>query len=262
MTTAEILQKVRDQTPLVQCITNYVSMDVAANALLAVGASPAMVHAKEEAAELAGLASALVLNIGTLSPHWVEAMHDAARAARAAGRPVVLDPVGAGATAYRRDTSQALLETGVDVVRGNASEIRVLAGGGAGGRGVDSTDPIEAALESARELAQRTGGIVAATGARDLVTDGHRIVEVRGGHEMMTRVTALGCALSGLVGAFAAVAEDRLDGVVSALATMKAAGRKAGSAEGPGTFRVAIMDALYTVRPDELPELVVERAFE
>lgn len=256
-----LLERLRAESPLVQCITNYVAMDLSANALLALGASPAMVHAREEAAELAGLASGLVLNIGTLSPPWVEAMHDAAQTARGRGRPVVLDPVAVGATRYRRETSEALLETGVDVVRGNASEIRALAGGGAAGRGVDSTDPVEAALEGALHLARTRQTIVAATGERDLVTDGQRVVEVRGGHPIMGRVTAMGCASSGLVGAFTAIADDRFEGTVAALATMKLTGRKAAFAGGPGSFRVAFLDALYALEPSELDDrsLVVEQ---
>jgi len=259
---AELLRRLRTEPPLVHCITNYVGMDLSANALLAVGASPAMVHAREEAAEFAGLASALLVNIGTPSPPWVEAMHAAAAAARDHGRPVVLDPVAAGATAYRREVSRELLDQGVDIVRGNASEIRALTGAYGGGRGVDSTDPVEAALEPARELARASGAVVAATGARDLVTDGARVVEVRGGHELMTRVTALGCALSGLVAAFAAIADDRFDGVVAALAIMKAAGLRAGNAAGPASFRTQLLDALYRLEPRavETMGLVVERS--
>lgn len=258
----ERLRRLREEGPLVQCLTNYVAMDLSANALLAIGASPAMVHAREEAGELAGLASAVVLNIGTLSPPWVDAMHDAARVARSRSRPVVLDPVAAGATAYRRETGVALLETGVDIVRGNASEIRALVGGGAAGRGVDATDPVEAALEAAGQLAAETGAVVATTGARDLLTDGRRVVEVRGGHPIMTRVTAIGCALSSLVGAFAAVTEDRFEATTAALAAMKICGRKASFAGGPGSFRTALLDALYALEPEELdaPGVVAELA--
>jgi len=258
----KLLRRVREEAPLVQCLTNYVAMDLSANALLALGASPAMVHAREEAAEMAGLAAAVVLNIGTLSPPWVEAMHGAAAVARARDRPVVLDPVAAGATAYRRETSAALLETGVDIVRGNASEIRALVGGGATGRGVDATDPVEAALEAASQLAGSTGAVVATTGSRDLLTDGGRVLEVRGGHVIMTRVTAIGCALSSLVGAFAAVTDDRVAATTAALATMKICGRKASFAGGPGSFRTALLDALYALEPDELdqPGVVAELA--
>jgi hydroxyethylthiazole kinase len=258
----ELLKRLRNEAPLVQCLTNYVAMDLSANVLLAVGASPAMVHAREEAGEFAGLASAVVLNIGTLSPPWVEAMHDTARVARSRGRPVVLDPVAAGATTYRRETSAALLDTGVDVVRGNASEIRALAGGAAAGRGVDATDPVEAALEAASELARSSSCVVATTGVRDLLTDGKRVIEVRGGHPIMTRVTAIGCALSSLVGAFAAITDDRLDATTAALATMKICGKKAAFAGGPGSFLTALLDALYALEPEELdaPGVVAELA--
>ncbi len=248
------LDRVRETSPLVHCITNYVSMDLAANALLAVGASPAMVHATEEVADFANLSSALVNNIGTLSPRWVDAMEEAARVTVHRDRPVVLDPVGAGATTYRSRAAARLIRAGVSIIRGNASEIRALVGSGSGGKGVDSTDPVEAALKDAKQLAGASHAVVALTGARDLVTDGKRVIEVRGGHHLMTRVTAVGCALSAVVGAFAAVESDRLTAAVAALATFKAAGSQAGSAasSGPGSFRAALLDALYSLDGREL----------
>ena len=196
------LRRLRQITPLVHNITNYVSMDVSANALLAVGAAPAMVHALEEVEDFVSISSALVVNIGTLSPAWVAAMERAADRAVALGKPWVLDPVGAGATRYRTDTARELAGRRPTVIRGNASEILAVAGGVEGTRGVDSAHGSDDALATARALAARLGCVVAVTGAVDYVTDGAQVLAVRHGHPMMTKVTALGCALSGVTAAF------------------------------------------------------------
>ncbi|QFU00236.1 Hydroxyethylthiazole kinase [Halomonas sp. THAF5a] len=249
------LDRVRETRPLVHNITNHVAMNSMANVLLALGASPAMVHAREEAAEFTALAGALTINIGTLSPHWVDAMEAAALAAGETGRPWVLDPVAVGATRYRRETGERLLALSPDVIRGNASEIIALAGGAGGGRGVDSTDPAEAALAAARRLAERTGGVVAVTGEVDLVTDGRRLARVRGGHPLMPRVTTLGCALTGVVAAFLAGADDHFAATTAALAGYAVAGELAGeTARGPGSFAVAFLDALYHLDHEALAE--------
>ena len=184
---AEALRQMRVAGPLVHNITNYVSMDVSANVLLAIGAAPAMVHAAEEVEAFARISSSLAINIGTLSAPWVAAMHAARSAARAAGVPVVLDPVGAGATRYRTRTAIDLLEAGVQVVRGNASEILALAGAAAP-RGVDAAHEVSEALDAARAIARKFNCVVAATGARDAVTDGERVLFVGGGHPLMTKV--------------------------------------------------------------------------
>ncbi len=249
-----LLERLRATPPLVQCITNYVSMDIAANAVLAVGASPAMVHAREEAADFAALASALVLNIGTASGHWVDAMVDAARVARKRGRPVILDPVAAGATAFRREACRRLLEVGVDVIRANASEILALAAdSGARGRGVDATDPVEDAWQAARELQQKTGAVVAVTGPVDRVFDEHRTAEIAGGHPLMAKVTAVGCAASAVVGSFCAVTDDYWGGTVAALSAFGTAGAAAGiDHPGPATFRTRLLDGLHALEPAEL----------
>ena len=250
---AESLRRVRKQSPLVHNITNYVAMDVSANALLAVGASPAMVHAEAEVADFVQISSALVINIGTLSPAWVAAMHKAAEAARARGIPIVLDPVGVGATPYRTTVASELLADGVTVVRGNASEILALAGAAGGPtRGVDSTAGVDQAVEAAVQLAASTKTVVAATGAVDLVTDGQRRVHVEGGHPMMAKVTALGCALSGILGAFVAVRPDAVvDATAHGLAVYGLAGAKAAvDAPGPGTLRVRLLDTLYGLTPE------------
>jgi hydroxyethylthiazole kinase len=241
------LARVRRMTPLVQCITNYVAMNFAANAVIAAGAAPAMVHAAEEAGDFARIANALTINIGTISPHWVEGMRTAATAAREAGVPWLLDPVAVGATPYRNEIAAQLVAMRPDAVRGNASEILALSGAQASGRGVDSGDPVEAAETAARDLSARTGAIVAVTGARDFVTDGERGLRITGGHAFMPRVTAMGCALSAVTGAFLAGAGDRLAAVAGALALFAAAGAVAGrSAAGPGSFQPAFLDALAT----------------
>jgi hydroxyethylthiazole kinase len=249
---AAALTRVREVAPLVHNITNYVAMDVSANALLAVGASPAMVHAEEEVADFVGIASALVVNIGTLSPSWVRAMNLAAERAAGAGKPWVLDPVGAGATAYRTAVARDLALQRPTVIRGNASEILALAaaveGETAAGetKGVDSVHGSDQAIDAARALATELGCVVAVTGPVDYVTDGTRMLGVRNGHPLMTRVTALGCALSGIVGAFLAVEKEPLSATAYALGVFGLAGEIAArQAPGPGTLRWRLIDALY-----------------
>ena len=250
MTTPTILfARMRETQPLVQCITNYVAMNVAANVMLASGASPAMVHAAEEAGEFAAMAGALTVNIGTLSPSWVDGMKAAIRGASNAGRPWVLDPVAHFATAFRRQTVADLLDLNPAIVRGNASEIIALGGGASAGQGVDSGDPVERAEDAARDLARTRGIVVAVTGAVDFVTDGERSVRISGGSDLMPKVTALGCSLTCVIGAYAAVApEEPFDAAIAALATFAAAGEIASArAEGPGSFAMRFLDALHSL---------------
>ena len=245
----EKLARLREIAPLVHNITNYVVMNNTANALLAIGASPAMVHAVEEVEEFTGISGALVINIGTLSPQWVEAMSLAAARAVASSIPWVLDPVGAGATRYRTDVAAALVQLRPTVVRGNASEVMVLAGvTGAAGKGVDSAYTGSAALDAARNLATRSGAIVAMTGEVDYVTDEVRVVELRNGHPMMARVTGLGCTASALVGAFLATGGDPMESTVAAIAALGVAGEIAAEgAAGPGTLQLRLLDLLYSL---------------
>ncbi|WP_233842555.1 hydroxyethylthiazole kinase [Dyella sp. 2HG41-7] len=242
----ELFDRMRQTSPLVQCITNYVAMNFAANVLLAAGASPAMVHAPEEAGEFAKIAGALTINIGTLSPYWLDGMRKAANAANESGKPWVLDPVAHFATSFRRETTEELLTLRPTVIRGNASEIMALVGAASAGRGVDSSDTVESAEASAAMLAGRTGAVVAVTGAADFVTDGQRAARIEGGSELMPKITAMGCALTCLVGAVTAVApEDPLTATVSALAAFAVAGTQAAQhAEGPGSFAWRFIDAL------------------
>jgi hydroxyethylthiazole kinase len=246
------LAALRKKRPLVHNIANYVSMDVAANALLAIGASPAMVHASEEVAEFAALSDAVVINIGTLSTPWVEAMALAARAARTKPIPWVLDPVGAGATGFRNRTVAALVDERPAVIRGNASEILAVAGAaGAKPKGVDSANTPEEAAAVADALAKRLSCTVVASGAIDLITDGKRTLRLANGDPMMTKVTALGCALSAIVGAFAAVERDPFVAASCAAAIYGVCGELAAKkAEGPGSFRVAFIDMLDRIDAD------------
>lgn len=245
----DLLSRVRQRAPLVQNITNFVAMDAAANAVLAVGASPAMVHAVEEVSEFVAVADALTINIGTLSAAWVQSMQVAADAAGAQGKPWVLDPVGVGATTFRREVAADLLERRPAIVRGNASEIIALAGiAQARQKGVDSTQSTAEAEASALSLARALDGTVVVTGAVDLVCDGKRSLRIANGHPLMTRVTALGCALTAVVGAFAAVEKDMLKAAAAATAIFGLAGEIAAQgARGPGSLRVALMDTLHAL---------------
>ncbi|ETX14263.1 hydroxyethylthiazole kinase [Roseivivax halodurans JCM 10272] len=251
-TSGRFLGAVREAVPLVHNITNFVAMNVMANVQLAIGASPAMVHAREEVAEFASLAQALTVNIGTADAQWGAAMEEAAGVVRKAGRCWVFDPVGVAATRFRQDLSDRLLALEPSVVRGNASEILTLAGLGGAARGVDAGDSVAAAEDAARALADRTGGIVAVSGPVDFVTDGARAARVSNGHPMMSRITVMGCSLNGVIAAFC-VDQPVFDATVAALAAFGIAGEDAGrTARGPGSFQPAFIDALYHLTPEAL----------
>jgi hydroxyethylthiazole kinase len=254
MNAGKSLAALRERKPLVHQITNYVVMNETANATLALGALPVMAHAPEEMEEMVGLAGALVLNIGTLSAHWVEAMLAAGWAANTRGVPVVLDPVGAGATAYRTDTARRILdEVDVAVLRGNAGEIATLVGVAAEVRGVESVatgaDPAELAREAARTL----GVIASVTGPVDHVSDGERVAAISNGDPMLATITGTGCMSSAVTGCFLAVAESPFDGAVEALVAFGVAGEDAArGAKGPGSFHVNLYDALGALDPATL----------
>jgi hydroxyethylthiazole kinase len=250
----ETLAGLRRLSPLVHCITNLVADNLTANVLLAVGASPAMVIAPEEAGGFAAVANALLLNVGTVTAQDAQAMRAAAASAREAKKPWVLDPVGAGALPYRTRIVEELLRERPAVIRGNASEILALAGAASSGKGVDSTQGSKEALPGARELASRLGTVVAVSGAVDYVTDGSTVVAVPGGNPIVTRVTATGCALGAVMAACTAAASSPLLGAVAASALFKAAAERAGRvARGTGSFAVAFLDELCRigVEPDE-----------
>lgn len=251
---AQNLLTLRQSRPLVHNITNFVTMNAVANALLACGASPVMAHATSEVEEMVVHADALVLNIGTLNNIWVEAMLMAGRQATRLGKPIVLDPVGSGATELRTQAALTILrETGVTVVRGNASEVLSLAGGEAATKGVDAGNTMEDAARVAEKLALTLGVTLAVTGPIDLVTDGRRTVFIEGGHALMPRVTGTGCTASALVGAFLAIDADPVLASVSALALLGLAGERAGAkAHGPGSLQMHLLDELYAITPHEL----------
>jgi hydroxyethylthiazole kinase len=258
------LTDLRARRPLVHNITNYVAMSVSANVLLALGASPAMVHAVEEVEDFVAISDALAVNIGTLSPPWVEAMHKAVARANALGKPWVLDPVGCGATPYRTQAAVELAGLKPAVIRGNAGEILSLAGqtGANEGKskGVDSTAKAGDAVAAASSLAKRTGAVVAVTGAVDYVCDGQSQTAIETGHALMPLSTALGCSLSAETAAFTAVRPPR-EAAIAALAVFGAAGAAAGQKlSGPGHLPAEICDALYAMDRTTLARFVKFRS--
>ncbi|SDJ92774.1 hydroxyethylthiazole kinase [Catalinimonas alkaloidigena] len=248
------LEAIRTQNPLIQNITNYVVMNNTANALLALGASPAMVHAQEEVANFVNIASALVVNIGTLSAPWVTGMEVAMQQAAYAEKPVVLDPVGVGATPYRLHTVQKLLSQSTpSVIRGNASEIKALVEHHVQSKGVDSTYSSDTAVEAATQLAREIGCVVVVSGAKDYITDGTQVLEVEGGHPLMGKVTGMGCTASALIGAFLAVNPDALPAATHAMTVMGIAGELAAAkSSGPGTLQLHFYDALYQLTLEQI----------
>jgi hydroxyethylthiazole kinase len=251
---ADNLKKVREKKPLIHNITNYVVMNYTANALLACGASPVMAHAAEEVEEMVSLAGALVLNIGTLTPQWVEAMLRAGKKANALKVPIVLDPVGSGATRLRTDSAKRLArELSIQVVRGNASEVLSLAKKEVQTKGVDSLHSVEEAEGAAIALAKELKTTLAITGKVDLITDGKRIYKVHNGHEMMGTVTGTGCTATVMIGAFLAVDPDPVEATTTALAYFGLAGETAAlHAKAPGTYQIALLDALFSIDQEEL----------
>jgi hydroxyethylthiazole kinase len=248
------LQAIRKKAPVVHNITNYVVMNSTANALLALGASPVMAHAEEEMEEMVGIASALVINIGTLSPAWVRAMFRAAEAARKRKIPIVLDPVGAGATTYRTRTARELIRAvPPEIIRGNASEIMALLETNAKTKGVDSTASSEAAVEIGRKLHAQCGAAVCISGETDYTIGRAGVIWSRNGHIMMTRVTGLGCTATALCGAFAAVVSDPAVAAAEAMAVMGIAGEiGVARSSGPGSLQVHFLDALFNLSADEI----------
>jgi len=250
MNAAEVLRRIGEERPLVHHITNYVTVNLVANVTLSTGALPVMAHAREEAREMASLASALVLNIGTLDPGQIEAMLLAGRSANRRGIPVVLDPVGAGATPLRTQAAERILsELEVSAVCGNAGEVATLAGLSAEVRGVESLSGD--AKEAAEKAAGTLGVTVAATGVTDYVSDGTRTLAVENGHPLMGHVVGSGCASTAVVGCFAAVGGGSAQTVAGALALFGLAGEVAAEgAEGPGTFEPRLLDALAGLAAD------------
>jgi hydroxyethylthiazole kinase len=251
---ARNLRAVRERKPLVHNITNFVVMNYTANALLAMGASPVMAHAIGEVEEMVSHAGALVLNIGTLTEEWVAAMIAAGRKATEKKIPIVLDPVGSGATRLRTESARKILsQTRVSVLRGNASEILSLQDDNSRTKGVDAVHGVDEAARTAGILAAELGSTLAITGPVDLITDGRRVVRVANGHPLMASVTGTGCTATAAVGAFLAVDPDPVSAAATALAFFGLAGEVAGaSATAPGSFMIKMLDALFTITPEQL----------
>ncbi|KEP26270.1 hydroxyethylthiazole kinase [Bacillus zhangzhouensis] len=254
---SNLLEKVRAHNPLVHNITNQVVTNFTANGLLALGASPVMANAKEEVAEMAQLADALVLNIGTLTKDTVEAMVIAGQAANEKGVPVLLDPVGAGATTFRtRAAKQLLQQIKISVVRGNAAEIAHLLGvDGWQSKGVDAKETNGDVSALAKQAANVFQTVVVITGKVDVVSDGDEVLSIHNGHEWLTKVTGTGCLLTSVIGAFCATGELPLHASAAALlfygvAAEKAAQQTKGS--GPGTFQIELLNALSNTNSDDV----------
>jgi hydroxyethylthiazole kinase len=259
ITAAEIyksMEVIRQQAPVVHNITNYVVMNNTANALLALGASPVMAHAREEVEEMVNIASALVINIGTLSESWIYSMFKAVVQARKKGIPIIIDPVGAGATTFRTKTARDLIsQDPPTIIRGNASEIMALYDDKSKTRGVDSAALSDSAIATAQKLSEIHKCVVCVSGATDYIVEGARTIKVRNGHQLMTRVTGLGCTASALCGAFAAVEKSVLAATVKAMAVMGIAGEMAAEkAAGPGSLQMHFLDNLFNLSEDDIKQ--------
>ncbi len=253
---AEVLERIRQEKPLLHHITNFVVMNDTANVTLHVGALPVMAHAKEEVADMVGMAGALVLNPGTLTPRWVDSMIVAGRKANRLSIPIVLDPVGAGATPLRTESNLRLLgELKIAIVRGNSGEIGALTGLGGVVKGVESVVEVEDPIAVAKALAQKYGLTVAITGARDIISDRERVMAVDNGHPMLKTITGTGCMATTMIAAFAAVEEDYLLAAAGGLVSFGLAAEIAArQAKGPGSFKVALFDALYNLSKQQIVE--------
>jgi len=252
----QAIEEIRAKAPVVHNITNYVAMNNSANALLAIGASPVMAHAEEEMEEMVGIAAALVINIGTLSEAWISSMFEAAHQARIKGIPIVLDPVGAGATSYRTQTAKELISSEPPtIIRGNASEIMALFDDKIKTKGVDSAASSHDAVAIAKKISAANKCAVCVSGQTDYVVDGDKVVKIHNGHPLMTRVTGLGCTASALCGAFAAVVKDVKVAVAEAMAVMGIVGEMAAQkADGPGSLQMHFLDILYSLSQDDISQ--------
>ena len=250
----DALAKVRETKPLVVNVTNYVVMNNTANALLAVGASPIMAHSREEMAEMMGFAGALVINIGTLDSQWLPRMTYAVEQANANGKPVVLDPVGCGASQLRTEASRQLAKLADNlIIRGNASEIIALAGESAQSKGVDALDSSDTAVNAAKALAESHNCTVVISGATDYVVSIDGVVALDNGHEMMPFVTGMGCSHTALTGAFAAVGSNEISAGIASTAILGVAGEiAAAKSAGPGSLQMNLLDAIYQLDEDTL----------
>lgn len=254
------VEAVRHRSPLVHSITNYVVMNNTANALLAIGASPVMAHWVAEMEEMTAIAGALVINIGTLDDQWIEGMIAAGVAASKRGTPIVLDPVGAGATSQRTATALRIIdECKPTIIRGNGSEIMALVDASVKSKGVDSSAASSDALGAAKELALGSGAVVVISGPTDYITDGQRVETISNGNPIMTSVTGMGCTATAMVGAFAAVNPDPMEAAMHAMAVMGIAGQRAAAySKGSGSMQLNFLDELYNFSASEAAQMVAQ----
>ncbi|MFC4163502.1 hydroxyethylthiazole kinase [Epilithonimonas zeae] len=252
------IQSVKNQSPLVHNITNFVVMNNTANALLAVGASPIMAHAKSEIKEMVAISNAIVINIGTLDEYWFESMLIAAEEAHRTNKTWILDPVGAGATSFRDEVLAKLLQFKPTVIRGNASEIIALAKANKTvTKGVDSTAESNEAINSAKYLVENYQSVVCISGATDIIIDNKETYFVENGHPLMTKITGLGCSASAIVGAFAGISENKTESTVAAMSLLGIAGELSEKiSNGPGSLQMNILDKLYNISEQEFFENV------
>ncbi|OHX44253.1 hydroxyethylthiazole kinase [Cytobacillus oceanisediminis] len=248
---SSLLEKVRVSNPLVHNITNVVVTNFTANGLLAIGASPVMAYAHEEAAEMAKIAGALVLNMGTLTEKEVKSMLIAGKSANQHGVPVIFDPVGVGATAYRTDTAKRILEElDITIIRGNAAEIANAAGQKWSIKGVDAVEAAGNTSELAKSAAKELGAVTVITGKQDIVSDGRSTFAIKNGHPLLTKVTGAGCLLTSIIGAFAAIEKDPVKAAVTSLVVYGSAAEIAAEksdGKGPGTFQIEFLNSLYNI---------------
>ncbi|HTY90591.1 MAG TPA: hydroxyethylthiazole kinase [Methanocella sp.] len=249
-----LLSEVREKRPLIHHITNYVTVNDCANATICIGAAPVMAHASDEVAEMVSLAGALVLNIGTLDDRQIDTMLRAGTKANSLGIPVILDPVGAGATRLRTTSAERLIQDlDIAVIKGNVAEIATLAGARGDIKGVDSIGMTGEPLAMAKAFAYESGRIVAVSGPTDIVTDGKKALLVDNGHPLMGQVSGTGCMAASLTGAFTAVTKDYLSATAAAFAAFGLAGEKAAPlSRGPASFKVALLDEIYRLTPEEM----------
>jgi len=248
----EIIERIRQERPLIHNITNMVAMNDSANIILAIGGLPIMAHAKEEVSEMVKAAGALVLNIGTLTPEQIDSMIVAGEQANNLKKPVVLDPVGAGATHLRTESALRLQERiKIDIIRGNHAEVSILAGLKGDIKGVESVGSGENAVKVALSLACKYNQVVIITGKRDIVTDGKTVIEINNGSPMLGTITATGCMVTSLIATFAAVCNDYVMASTGALVCFGLAGERAAvRAQGPGSFKVNLFDEIYNLNKE------------
>lgn len=256
---ADLLKNIREKSPLVHHITNYVTVNDCANMTLAIGASPIMADDKKEVEQMVSLVSALVINIGTLNERTIESMILAGKKANERGIPVILDPVGIGATTLRTDVVRNLIDNiKFTVIKGNMSEIKLVAGEKVEIKGVDSIASEEGAAKVAKELSKQLNCVIVITGARDIITDGDRVLYTENGHKLLGRVTGTGCMTASLIGAYCGANKDYLMATAAAVMTMGIAGEKSMESlkdgEGIGTFKVRLFDNVFNLTIDDIKE--------